>query len=53
MSPTATKDLGVIKIIRALSIVLGIFTQLVELLLMWVMVGAIQKKVFVWNTEFL
>ena len=52
MSPQATKILGFAEIVGAISIVFGIFTQIGALILMCVMAGAIQKKIFVWNTKF-
>lgn len=52
MSPDVTKVLGIMEIVAALSIAFGIFTQIGALILMIVMAGAIQKKVFVWNTKF-
>lgn len=52
LSPEMTKILGIVEIIAAISIALGIFTQIGALILMIVMVAAIQKKVFVWNTKF-
>lgn len=52
ISPEVTKTLGIMEIVGAISIALGIFTQIGSLILMIVMVGAIQKKVFVWKTKF-
>lgn len=52
MPSNVTKILGIVEIIAAFSIALGIFTQIGALLLMGVMAGAIQKKVFVWDTKF-
>lgn len=52
LSTEMTKILGIVEIIAAISIAIGIFTQIGALILMIVMVVAIQKKVFVWNTKF-
>ena len=52
MSPQTTKILGIMEILGAVSIALGIYTQLGALILMGVMAGALQKKLFVWNTKF-
>jgi putative oxidoreductase len=52
MSPSATKVLGIVEIIAALSIALGIYAQVGALLIIIVMLGAMQKKIFVWHTGF-
>jgi putative oxidoreductase len=52
MSPSATKVLGIVEIIASLSIALGIYTQVGALLIIFVMLGAMQKKIFVWHTGF-
>jgi len=52
MSPGLTLGLGVVEVFGAASIALGIFAQLGALLLIGVMLGAIQKKMFVWKTGF-
>lgn len=52
MSPTFTLGLGVVEVVGAVSVGLGIFPQVGAILLMGVMLGAIQKKMFVWKTGF-
>lgn len=44
--------LGTVEIVASIMILLGIFTQLGALALIIVMLGAIQKKVFIWKTGF-
>ncbi|HET6576980.1 MAG TPA: DoxX family protein [Gemmatimonadales bacterium] len=52
MSPGFTRFLGLAEIAGGLGVALGVFTQLAALGLILVMLGAIQKKVFVWHTGF-
>ncbi len=52
MSPTATTLLGFAEIIGAISIALGIYSQIGALLIMAAMLGALYKKIFVWKTKF-
>lgn len=52
MSPAFTLGLGVVELSASVALVLGIFPQIAALLLIGVMLGAIQKKVFVWKTGF-
>jgi putative oxidoreductase len=52
MSPGATRLLGLAEMAGALSVALGILQQLAALGLVLVMLGAIQKKIFVWHTGF-
>jgi putative oxidoreductase len=52
LSPGATRILGWAEMAAALGLALGIFTQVAALVLMLVMLGAIQKKVFVWHIGF-
>ena len=52
LSPGATRILGWAEMAAALAVALGILTQVAALVLMLVMLGAIQKKVFVWHTGF-
>jgi putative oxidoreductase len=52
MSPGFTLGLGVVEVLGAASIAMGIIAQLGALLLIGVMLGAIQKKMFVWKTGF-
>jgi putative oxidoreductase len=52
MSPALTRFLGVAEMAGAAGVVLGVLPQLAALGLILVMLGAIQKKVFVWKTGF-
>lgn len=52
MSPAATSIFGVAEIIGAISVAFGIFLQVGAAILIGVMLGAIFKKIFVWNTGF-
>lgn len=52
MSPAFTLALGVVELLGAASLVLGIYPQIGAILLIGVMLGAIQKKIFVWKTGF-
>ncbi len=52
LSPGLTRMLGWAEMIAALGLALGVLTQMAALILMLVMLGAIQKKVFVWRTGF-
>jgi putative oxidoreductase len=52
LSPGVTRILGFAEMAAALGVALGVFTQLAALILMLVMLGAIQKKVFVWHIGF-
>lgn len=52
MSPAFTLALGVVEVLGAVSLVLGIYPQIGAILLIGVMLGAIQKKMFVWKTGF-
>ena len=52
MSPTATKIIGLLEVIAAISIAFGIYHQIGAAIIIIVMLGAIQKKLFVWNTKF-
>ena len=52
MSPTFTRFLGVAEIAGGLGVALGVLTQLAALGLILIMLGAIQKKMFVWHTGF-
>jgi putative oxidoreductase len=51
-SPGFTRFLGLAEIAGGAGVALGILTQLAALGLVLVMLGAIQKKVFVWKTGF-
>ena len=52
MSSTFTLVLGVVELACSVALVLGILPQVAAILLIGVMLGAIQKKVFVWKTGF-
>jgi putative oxidoreductase len=52
LSPGLTRILGWAEMIAALGLALGVLTQVAALVLMLVMLGAIQKKVFVWHIGF-
>jgi len=52
MSPGFTRTLGIAELAGGLGVALGILTQLAALGLILVMLGAIQKKLFVWHTGF-
>ncbi|HET6578152.1 MAG TPA: DoxX family protein [Gemmatimonadales bacterium] len=52
MSAGFTRFLGLAEIAGGLGVALGVFAQLAALGLILVMLGAIQKKVFVWHTGF-
>jgi len=52
MSPGFTRILGVAEVAGGLGVALGVLPQLAALGLILVMLGAIQKKLFVWRTGF-
>jgi putative oxidoreductase len=52
LSPGVTRILGWAEMAAALGVALGVFAQVGALVLMLVMLGAIQKKLFVWHTGF-
>lgn len=52
MSKGFTMFLGLAEIAGSLGIVLGVFQQLAAIGLILIMLGAIQKKIFVWHTGF-
>lgn len=52
MSPGFTRVLAWAEMAAALGVALGVFTQVAALGLMVIMLGAIQKKLFVWHTGF-
>lgn len=52
MSPGFTLVLGVVEVLGAASIALGVYPQLGAIVLIGVMLGAIQKKMFEWKTGF-
>ena len=52
MSRVFTTFLGAAELAGGLGVILGILTQLAATGLILVMLGAIQKKIFVWHTGF-
>ena len=52
MPPAATKIIGGLEVLAALSLALGIYVQLGAAIIVLVMLGALQKKIFVWKTKF-
>lgn len=52
MSPGVTRFLGIAEVAGGLGVAFGVLTQLAALGLILVMLGAIQKKIFVWRTGF-
>ena len=52
LSPGFTRMLGWAEMAAALGVALGVLTQVAALGLMLVMLGAIQRKLFVWHTGF-
>jgi putative oxidoreductase len=52
LSPGFTRFLGLGEMAAALGVALGVLTQVAALGLILIMLGAIQKKVFVWHTGF-
>lgn len=51
-SPSFTRFLGTGEVLGSIGVALGIFIQLAAFGLMLIMLGAIQKKVFVWKSGF-
>ena len=51
-SPGFTLFLGTAEIMGALGVAFGVLTQLAAIGLILLMLGAIQKKIFVWHTGF-
>jgi putative oxidoreductase len=52
LPPGITRFLGIAEVAGGLGVAFGVFTQLAALGLILVMLGAIQKKIFVWHTGF-
>ncbi|HSJ75560.1 MAG TPA: DoxX family protein [Gemmatimonadales bacterium] len=52
LSPAITRFLGVAELFGGAGVALGILPQVAALGLILVMLGAIQKKIFVWHTGF-
>ena len=52
LSPAMTRFLGIAEILAGISLAFGIFPQIGALIIIFTMLGAIQKKIFVWKTGF-
>ena len=52
ISPGITRFLGLVELAGGLGVALGVLPQIAALGLILVMLGAIQKKIFVWHTGF-
>jgi putative oxidoreductase len=52
LSPGFTRFLGIAELAGGLGVAFGILPQLAALGLILIMLGAIQKKIFVWHTGF-
>lgn len=52
MSPMATRLLGFAEMVAAFSIVFGVYIQIGALIIIMAMLGAIYKKIMVWDTGF-
>ena len=52
MSPGFTRLLGIAELAGGMGVALGVLTQLAALGLILIMLGAIQRKIFVWHTGF-
>ncbi len=52
LSPAVARFLGIFEVLAALSVALGVYTQIGAALIIIVMLGAIFTKIFVWNTGF-
>lgn len=52
MSPGFVRFLGLAELAGGLGVAFGVLTQLAALGLILIMLGAIQKKIFVWKTGF-
>ena len=51
-SAGATRFLGAVEVLAAISIILGIFAQVGAAIIMVVMLGAMHRKIFVWHKGF-
>ena len=52
LPPGVTRLLGLAEVAGGLGVAFGVLTQLAALGLILIMLGAIQKKIFVWHTGF-
>jgi putative oxidoreductase len=52
LPPGVTAGLGVAELLGGFAVIVGVLTQLAAIGLILVMLGALQKKIFVWKTGF-
>ena len=52
LSPDMTRIIGILEIIAAISIAIGIVPQIGAMIIIVIMLGAIKKKIIDWNTGF-
>jgi putative oxidoreductase len=52
LSPGLTRLIGIAELAGGLGVALGVLTQFAALVLILIMFGAIQKKIFAWKTGF-
>ena len=52
LSPSLTRIIGMAELAGGLGVAFGVLTQIAALGLILIMLGAIQKKIFVWKTGF-
>jgi putative oxidoreductase len=52
LSPGLTRFLGIVELAGGLGVAVGVLPQVAGLALILIMLGAIQKKIFVWHTGF-
>ena len=52
LSPSLTRFIGMAELAGGLGVAFGVLTQIAALGLILIMLGAIQKKIFVWKTGF-
>lgn len=50
LAPAATLALGVVEVVAALMLVVGLGVQIAAVAVVAVMAGALQRKIFVWGT---
>ncbi|MFO7894835.1 MAG: DoxX family protein [Longimicrobiales bacterium] len=52
MAPAATRVLGIVQVVAAVAMVVGVYAQVTAAVLAVIMLGAIRKKIFVWKKGF-
>ncbi|MDX1661549.1 MAG: DoxX family protein [Gemmatimonadota bacterium] len=52
LSPTATRVLGAVEIVAPILLIVGLWDQVAAAALVFVMLGAIHRKIFVWEMTF-